>query len=333
MIRKITFYVVVGLTSLFLLIVSFYSKNRNYAVVAEVEPQKTAISYPKPVRIKKLYVAAGEHVQKGDLLLEVERPDLELDIRKLRNEISQVESEMSKRQEDYRSLMEIESVRHRQKITSLDARLDELTTEYRADSLFFTEVSRWTGSDSLKTEDPYFVIRNGLLEEKTLEERRYTSERQREQALYEKDMEYYQLRRERLNDELESHLAEQQNLKQYSPINGTIGAVSVQLMELIPPYQTILSVYDENPNVIKAYMNEQAMIQVEVGDTVRVESINRRYAITGEIVEIGSRIVSYPDQMMRNTQNEMWGKEIFVRIPADNEFLNGEKVYVYLSPK
>jgi multidrug resistance efflux pump len=330
MIRKSLFYLVLGVTAVFLLIVSFYSKNRNYAVVAEVEPQKTAISYPKPVRIKNLYVAAGEHVQKGDLLLEVERPDLELDIQKIRNEISQLEAEKARRREDYRSARELEEVRHQQQITSLNGRLDELDSEYRSDSLFMAEVTRWTGTDTVTAEEPYFIIRKRIQDEKSLEEKRYSSEKKRQQLLFEKDMEFYELRSQRLRDELESHLTEEMNLKQFSPIDGTIGAVSVQLMELIPPYQTILSVYDENPNVIKAYMNEKAIIPVEVGDRVNVESINRNYSLEGEVVEIGSRIVSYPNQMVPASQTQMWGKEVFVKIPTDNEFLNGEKVYVYL---
>ncbi len=332
MIRRLVFYAVVIVTAAFLLVVSFYSKNRNYAVVAEVEPQKTAISYPKPVRIKQLHVAAGEHVQKGDLLLEVERPDLDLDIQKLRNELDQLASEEARRQEDYRAMAEIESIRYRQRIAALDARLKELESEYRSDSLFFAEVSQWTRSDTLEGEDPYYVARRGILQEKELEENRYVKEQGRQRKLYDKDLDFYRLRRNRLNDELQSHLTEQENLRQYSPIDGTIGQVTVQLMELIPPYETILSVYDENPDVIKAYMNEQAIVPVEVGDQVRVESINREYAIKGEVVEIGSRIVSYPSQMIQNPQTPMWGREVFVKIPIDNEFLNGEKVYVYLGP-
>ena len=330
MIRKALFYIVFGITAIFLVLVSFNSKNRNYAVVAEVEPQKTAISFPKPVRIKNLHVAAGEHVQKGDLLLEVERPDLELDIQKIQNEISQLEAEQARRQEDYRTTRELERVRHDQEITSLNGRLQELDSEYRSDSLFMAEVTRWTGTDSVTTEDPYYIARKRLLEERALEEKRYSSEGNRQRLLFDKDMEFYALRGQRLRDELGSHLAEKRNLKQFSPIDGTIGTVSVQLMELIPPYQTILSVYDENPNVIKAYMNEKAIIPVEVGDRVKVESINRNYSIEGEVVEIGSRIVSYPNQMVPASQTQMWGKEIFVKIPTDNEFLNGEKVYVYL---
>ncbi len=333
MIRQALFYIVVLLTAAFLLVVSFNSKNRNFAVIAEVEPQKTAISFPKPVRIKQLHVAAGEHVQKGDLLLEVERPDLALDIQKIRNELSQLDSERAKRREDYQALARVSSLRHRQQIATLNAKLQEIEGKFKSDSLFFAEVTNWTGADSLADNNQYYLARKSLLEEKTLEEREYASEQAREKTLFEKDMEFYDLRQQRLTDELESHLAEQESLKQYSPIDGTIGSVSVQLMELIPPYETIISVYDENPNVIKAYMNEQATIPIEVGNKVQVESINREYAIEGEIVEIGSRIVSYPAQMTPTTQMQMWGKEIFVKIPDSNEFLNGEKVYVYLDAK
>jgi HlyD family secretion protein len=144
------------------------------------------------------------------------------------------------------------------------------------------------------------------------------------------DMDAFELQHARLTSEITSLLKEKEMLVQTAPIDGTIGNVSVQLMELVPPYQTIISVYDENPSIIRAYMNEQAVIPVQVGDKVSVESSNRSYAIEGEIIEIGSRIVSYPKQMISGEQVEMWGKELFVKIPDENNFLNGEKVYVLI---
>ena len=56
------------------------------AIVAEVDTQKTAISFHKPVRIKSIHVTPGQHVKVGELPLEAERPDLLYDIEKVENE-------------------------------------------------------------------------------------------------------------------------------------------------------------------------------------------------------------------------------------------------------
>ena len=54
-------------------------------------------------------------------------------------------------------------------------------------------------------------------------------------------------------------------LKNYAPVDGTIGDVIAQVGELIAPYTTVLSLYEMNPSVIKAYMNEENLPALEKG--------------------------------------------------------------------
>ena len=105
----------------------------------------------------------------------------------------------------------------------------------------------------------------------------------------------------------------------------------MQLNELVPPYQSILSIYSLNPTIIKAFVNERGMRGINVGANVEVESTNRMYKISGEIIEIGSRITSFPEKLNVINGVKSYGQEIFVKISENNKFLNGEKVYVYIS--
>ena len=105
----------------------------------------------------------------------------------------------------------------------------------------------------------------------------------------------------------------------------------VRCFELVPPYQSILSIYSLNPTVIKAFINERGIAGLNVGAKVQVESTNRMYRISGEIIEIGSRITSYPQKLNVINGVNSYGQEIFVKISENNQFLNGEKVYVYIS--
>ena len=77
-------------------------------------------------------------------------------------------------------------------------------------------------------------------------------------------------------------------------------------------------------------MNEGYEYEVEVGHPVKVESTNRSYSIEGQVIEIGARIIEYPNRLKTNQSVTMWGQEIFIKIPDDNNFLNGERVYVHL---
>jgi HlyD family secretion protein len=65
-----------------------------------------------------------------------------------------------------------------------------------------------------------------------------------------------------------------------------------------------------------------------VGQVVNIESTNRSYQIEGKIFEIGARIIEYPDRLKTNQNIPMWGQELFIKIPQENKFLNGERVFV-----
>ena len=75
-------------------------------------------------------------------------------------------------------------------------------------------------------------------------------------------------------------------------------------------------------------MNEKNRYKLGVGDEVMVESSNRPYQINGKVIEIGSRITSYPARLLVDQDLRLWGQELFIEIPPENEFLNGEKVFV-----
>ena len=77
-------------------------------------------------------------------------------------------------------------------------------------------------------------------------------------------------------------------------------------------------------------MNEGTKFSMEVGKQVMVESTNRKYHIEGRVSEIGARIVEYPSRLKANQNIPMWGQELFIKIPEDNEFLNGERVVVFI---
>jgi hypothetical protein len=67
---------------------------------------------------------------------------------------------------------------------------------------------------------------------------------------------------------------------------------------------------------------------LEVGDDVIVESSNRKYSIDGKVIEIGARIIEYPNRLKNNQNLTMWGQEVFIKISEDNSLLNGERVFV-----
>jgi len=335
MLKGKIFYIFTFLVALLLIIISQSSRDRSQAIIAQVESQKTAISFHKPIRVKNINVIPGQEIKKGQVLLEVERPDLILDKEKNSNEKQRLLSNRRKLELDYNSMLNLLMIERDQKVVRLETDMVQLKNEMEMNKSLYSQISGLVDIDSSAVDDqlPELIKLNSLKEEIRLLKNHLISERERLKILLEEDLRTVNLRLILIDQEINVLEEEEQSLVQKAPFDGTIGNVNAQLMELIPPYKTIISIYESHPTIIKAYMNDRIRYTIKVGDKVTVESFNRTYQINGEVLEIGARIVPYPKQINSPTQIELWGQEIFVKIPEQNNFLNGEKVFVIINPK
>ncbi len=49
---------------------------------------------------------------------------------------------------------------------------------------------------------------------------------------------------------------------------------------------------------------------------------------TGTVVGVGSRIVEYPVRLRKHPDLQVWGREVVIKIPENNQFILGEKVVI-----
>ena len=88
MIRSKIFVIIWLLILATLAFLGFHYKDKNKAMVAQVENQVTVISYQKPIRIKAIYVVPGQEVKRGDKLFIAESTNLEADIYQKNSELN-----------------------------------------------------------------------------------------------------------------------------------------------------------------------------------------------------------------------------------------------------
>lgn len=312
-----------------LLVISFHYKKQSDAIVAQVEPQKTAISFQKAIKIKNIHVIPGEDVNMGDLLFEAERPDLIYDIEKSTNQLQSIleEKEMFVSNTNYQ--MQQNRLEKNSELKRLEEDIIRLKAQQQQNRRLLSSFGEQTSpSDSISDISLLEIRIRNLEQEKIRTHALYDQKYRQLQERKNDELDIYNLKIEQQNREINELDQEKNYLQNYSPIDGTIGDVYTQDGELLSPYTTVLSIYERHPTIIKAYMNEKNRYRVHVGDSVVVKSSNRKYSIPGFVAEIGSRIVSYPTRLLINQDLKIWGQEIFVRIPRENEFLNGEKVFV-----
>jgi len=323
------FAIVWGFVVLLLLAVSFVFKDERTAVVAQVEPERMSVSFHKPVRILNIHVLPGQKVKKGDKMIEVERPDLQLDLDRSLNQLGSLNVELQNLDDRLRSDLRFLDLERLRETEIIKGKILRLRSELAISEDLFNDFASLNATSGRSTADSLAIIDLELLDQslKGVEEY-HKAEKLRLQNVYEESKRSLSERIILQEKEISLLRSEEIELVQLAPFDGTIGNVYVEKDEVIDAFVNILSVYEENPSIIKAFMDEQQSYQIQLGQNVVVESANREYSEMGEVIEIGSRIIQYPTRLSGVTP--MYGQEIFVRIPASNQFLNGERVRVLI---
>jgi multidrug resistance efflux pump len=314
-----------------LLMFSMVFTDSNKAIVAQVEPMKKAISYRKAVRVLEIFVMPGQKVAPGDLLVKVERPDLILDLERKNNDLERLVIEKEIVQAKFEQKQKSLKINKEQKLRKIQAEIDQLELIVQNNKKLSNQFGSLTGfSDTIQNYgNSYYQIElDALKKDFDFTNEEYLRETEAAQSIYLREMKSIQIRENEISEEIRALEEEENQLIKRAELNGTVGSISAQTGELLSPYSNILSVYELNPSVIKAVMNEGIHYDAHLGQVVMVESTNRKYQIEGKIIEIGSRIIEYPNRLKSNENISMYGRELFIRIPKENEFLNGERVFV-----
>ena len=331
--KKNFFFICWAILTLGLVYFSWGAYNPSSSILAQVEPVKQAISFHKAVKVKEIYVMPGQKVKVGDPLLKVERQDLFLDVETKTNALESLKSE--------KRVFEIE-IEYEQNLekNNLDVKSQQLDAEIKRLNLIQNNQQQLSESlakfniwnDSVNLADPtYITMRiNVLQNEKKFLISRYRLMDLKNAQLQLLNVQEIEKKISLVKKELELLSQEEIDLVRVAKKEGIIGNVYAEVEELISPFTTLISIYDDNPNIIRALIHEDLRVQIDLHQSVTIESTNGRYETQGTILEIGNRIIEYPARLKQNKELLTYGREIFISISEKSNFLHGEKVYVKL---
>jgi len=120
---------------------------------------------------------------------------------------------------------------------------------------------------------------------------------------------------------------EEKSLQILAPSDGLIGNILCKEGENIAAFTTLINFYERNPTIVKGYVHESLILQVKEEDSLLVSSSLHPYQpIRGEVIGLGSRIVEIPERLRKIPELKTYGREVLIKIPAANPFLQKEKV-------
>lgn len=310
----------------------YRGESTNFYGIAET--REIVVNSENPVEIKKIHVVQGQVIGESDTLIELKRPELTMKISDITHQLDELKVQKLVDASSSRSEIRQLQAQQEAEINQIKTQINELEAQYELNKRLTAELRSIEKSNEAaehieEDNNPIKVKIESLKRE--LELALNPSQikiKSIQSELYSSD-DPVKIHVERLEEELKLLLEEKGKLVIYAQINGIIGSVNFKEGEKVSPFAPIVTLHTKSPSFVKGYIHENVYSKVSVGQKVHINSLaDRSNRIVGEIVGVGSRIVEYPIRLRKRPDIQIWGREIIIKIPQDNNFLLGEKVVI-----
>jgi multidrug resistance efflux pump len=292
------------------------------------ENKQSEINLDKDVVVRKILVKTGDSIKKGQLLMQVDNPDMVQELNqisismgglKIKNDITAAELKSE--------ILKLEKARDLE-INSLQTRINKIIQ----DDEFYKSLVNMQSKQKEVFESPNEVLLQNLKRE--LSEVRSNYDKN---ILHFKNMlsqpketvtaqNQYAGKNEYLNSEREKF-----NI--VAPFDGTIGSINVREGENVKSFASLITFYESTPPLVIGYVQEKYDLKINVGDSVYITSMyNQKKKVKGMISAKGKRIIEIPEKFRKIPDVKLYGIEVFINIPIDNAFLQKEVLRISENP-
>ena len=309
-----------------MIFLSYSMQSKTASFYGFAENKETEINHINDILVEKIYVENGQEVKKGDLLIEVIDASLpsRIDGLKLQKEVLR-QNLLQKKKEIRNRIATIEMERDL-KIKDLDLKIETLEKEIALNKSLYEGLKTVKGDDAQsqspdETKLAFYKQNRVDIISNALEEIRM------EENLLASINAPNEVKSEILETEIMQYEREKDRLSIYAPSDGLIGNVTCKEGENISAFSTLMNFYKHNPTLVKGYVHESMILEVQVGDELEVSSsLHPDVKIKGIVFGLGSRIVEIPERLRKIADHKTYGREVLIKIPSENDFLQKEKV-------
>jgi len=312
---------------------SFIEKEETTEFQGIAETREVIVNSENSVEIRMIHVLPGQEVQKGRVLVELERPDLTMKLNEITHQLEELKSRDICNRDEIKSQIRQVNADKQVNISEIDHKLEQMTSRYsfnkemvsdlKSISTLFkaTKVVKKTGAMEIEIEN--------LKQERYLTEKRFQTQIDDLTTKLASTETPETIHQESLKKELELLGKEKASLVILASIDGIIGSIYCKAGEKISPFQPILTLHTRAPSYVRGYIHENIHNRASTGDMVQVTALTGEgKRVKGEIVGVGSRIIEYPLRLKKRPEMQLWGREVEIHLPDGNPFLLGEKVII-----
>ncbi len=290
------------------------------------ENKETEINLDFPVEVNDVLVTAGQKVKEGQLLIEATQSNLGRKLNTLDQKISALEAKNKIRIEDTNAEIKRLNAQIAAKENEILSKIKQLQVQRNINRSLAKDLESIDVPNN-KTIDPLAIkIKNLKKELKLATQPLVVQVDQLEKSLWSGNAPA-KAQLNQLENERNYYTSEASKLSVTAPNDGVIGNVFCKEREYIDEFTTLISFYEKNPTMIKGFVHENLILEVNEGDVIEVISHQHSdHRATGAVVGMGSRIIEIPERLRKNPAFKQYGREVLIEISPDNQFLQKEKV-------
>jgi len=289
--------------------------------------QELNINMEHAANVQVIYVQPGQKVQKGDVLLDVNRASIAVSQSNINHDIQNLYSQYQIWESGLSNSIRTLKAQKVERKNELQSAIKKLESEMSINATLIKEIDSVDPIEDANGNNPRQIELNGLIADLRLSMRTFDAEINKLHRELKNPENPLLIQIEKLNNNLSFVQDEEESLNIVAQQEGIIGTIFCKVGENIPAFSPYLSIYEESPNHVKGYVLESLILKVNVGDTLQIQSVSHpEESIYGAVIGMGSRIVEIPPRLRKNPAFVTYGREVEIKIPSQNPFLQNEKV-------
>lgn len=292
------------------------------------ENKQNEVNLDKDVTVSKIYVKTGDQIRKGELLMRVFNNEMKEEINQLDVAIDGAQIKTDQNLAEIRAeILGLEQEKSN-KLAEIQSKINVAEKDF---TFYRTLMKNNTGRNVDTVTDiqnPKAEYIKNLQEELTSVRVSYDNQISHFRKMMSAPQETITLKNQ-WNTKKNYLKGEEGKFDVVAPYDGVVGNINVREGENIKAFSSLVSFYESSPPVVLGYILEKYNVQLNIGDSVSIHSVyNPNKKVTGIIASKGNRIVEIPEKFRKIQDVKIYGIEIFINIPPDNQFLQKETLKI-----
>ncbi len=325
-------YLLLPLALYFIFQITWDSKKSTVTFYGFAENKETELNFDKSVIVENVHITPGAFVQHGDTLLTLSlHSEIEMDLNDVKHEIQSLQVDDDMRRDELAAEIRKLEAEKSVKRKDIQSEIDKLQSEIDLNRSILSELKSIDTGKIGKVDSPHQAQQDALRRELQYVNQPYDAEIAKLNIEISQIGKPSNIQIRKLTNEAGIRKKEEEKIHIIAPTDGLVGNVHCKIGENISSFNTLISFYERNPTLVKGYVHENLIVQVEVGDTVEVISTyHPDNYVKGRITGLGSRIVEIPERLRKLPEIKTYGREVSIELPSVNSFLQKEKVVLNL---